>query len=268
MEEFQFAHFSDIHFIAKNSSEFVKSLPQIAHNPRDVLEEALLQAAKEPLQFVLLTGDIVHEGEVEEYRAVKNLFQRFLPGIPIFAAAGNHDRRKAMCLGLEGWLPKEDAPYIRSSRVGGLRVVALDSAYTCSIDGELTEEQLIVLHDILREPAPCGTLLILHHPLCAQKQRLAMKMPDALKACLELSEIKGIFTGHLHHAETGELMGIPHFISNSLSFGIETEETQLRYTDHCAWQLCGFSEEDGFSGKIKEVVKESKTLKTKPYPVD
>ena len=48
--------------------------------------------------------------------------------------------------------------------VAGLRIVALDTSVPGYHHGELSDEQLAWLADVLATPAPHGTLLALHHP--------------------------------------------------------------------------------------------------------
>ena len=82
---------------------------------------------------------------------------------------GNHDERAAYARGLfdrdlgdhdELAVPAQDAVY----DVGGLRIVALDTSVPRYHHGELSDEQLDWLADVLTTPAEHGTVLALHHP--------------------------------------------------------------------------------------------------------
>ena len=75
---------------------------------------------------------------------------------------GNHDERAAYSRELFG--EESDAPQDRVYDVAGLRIVSLDTSVPGWHHGEITDEQLAWLRDVLATPAEHGTILALHHP--------------------------------------------------------------------------------------------------------
>lgn len=112
--------------------------------------------------FVLLTGDLVNEGEDAEYRRLKGMLDR-LP-LPFYLLAGNHDRREALRTVL-GPLPGCDGPFIRYAfEAGPLRIIALDTLQPGLIGAVLCAERLAWFEAALAQAPDRPTLVALHHP--------------------------------------------------------------------------------------------------------
>ena len=72
MEELCFAHVSDTHLISANSSDFLYRVQREVRDPLENLKNCLAALSCQKLDFLLLTGDLIHEGETEDYRALRN----------------------------------------------------------------------------------------------------------------------------------------------------------------------------------------------------
>ena len=75
MEILHFAHISDTHLTCGGSSPFMQRVAREVRDLWDNLKDCLCQLQGKALDFVLLTGDLVHEGEEEDYKALKRLLE-------------------------------------------------------------------------------------------------------------------------------------------------------------------------------------------------
>ena len=110
METFQIAHLSDTHIRREYDAGGVMGrIFSGIENPAEGLKTALGQINAAGADAIVLTGDLVHEGESGDYRFLKEILERFAPGIPVLPVLGNHDLKREF---YRGWLGEEnDAPY-------------------------------------------------------------------------------------------------------------------------------------------------------------
>lgn len=247
METLRFAHISDTHVVCSGSSEFMFQVRREVRDPKDTLVKCLKELGGQPLDFVLLTGDLVHEGEEADYAAYRRLFDSYLPGVPLCVALGNHDHRGAFRRGFLGQPQGDDSAYLAVQTVKGLRVVSLDTPYIDGLAGSLPEEQLDYLEQAVREPAPRGTVVIMHHPVTADQPWARLQAPERFARILQNSDVKAVFNGHLHCNYVAWYGGVPHFTAGSLGFGIDMTPSQSIYTDHNTYATCTL-EADGTFG--------------------
>ena len=171
METLHFAHISDTHLTCGGSSPFMQRVAREVRDPWDNLKDCLCQLQGKALDFVLLTGDLVHEGEEEDYKALKRLLEEKLPGVLLCCAMGNHDHRLAFRRGFLGENTEDAGPYLAYTQVKGLGIITLDSPYLHGTDGTLPPDQLEFLRKSLEQKTPRGNIVILHHPGGLWKRR-------------------------------------------------------------------------------------------------
>jgi len=112
---------------------------------------------------LLLSGDIVDDGDAADYAAAAGLIGQLpMRTLPI---PGNHDRREPLrrAFGFTGVLPSE-GPICYAVELGPVRVVALDSLVEGAAHGRLGPEQLAWLDRTLAERRDMLTLVMVHHP--------------------------------------------------------------------------------------------------------
>lgn len=133
--------------------------------------------------------------------------------MPVFVGLGNHDRRipfRQIYLG-EGEARDEGERYDYGTRVGNLRLLMLDSLVPGELHGELGATQLAWLAEQLREPAPGGDLVVLHHPVLPRGLPRAtdniLGDADALRAALQGRPILGVLAGHSHVVSAAPFAG-------------------------------------------------------------
>ena len=236
MRPLRFAHISDTHLVCAGSSEWMFQVQREVRDPRRNLERCLEQVAQWQPDVVLLTGDLVHEGQAEDYAARRQLLDRALPGVPLACALGNHDRRGPFRQGFLGQAP-EEGPYLAWQPVEGLGILSLDTPYLHGIQGSLPPDQLDFMEQALQTPMPRGHIVLMHHPLVAQWPWAQLETPARWKDILARSSVKGVFAGHLHSSFFALVDGVPYVNAGSLAFGIDYDADSSIYTDQNTYGL-------------------------------
>lgn len=165
-------------------------------------------------EAIIVTGDLTDLGEPAAYARLRAIMEPFAAelGAALIWVAGNHDERPQLHEHLLGAEPTQ-RPVTSVHDLDGLRVVVLDSTVPGWHHGDLDGEQLAWLADVLREPAPLGTLLALHHPPIPSHipffDLLELKNQDALAAVIAGTDVRAILAGHLHYSTSGTFAGVP-----------------------------------------------------------
>ncbi|TLS51777.1 phosphodiesterase [Paenibacillus antri] len=238
-EAIYFIHLTDIHisvpgktplFGLDTTEKFRKTLASVA-------------ALRTKPAFLVVSGDLTHDGDVEDYRFLRSLVddaEREL-GIPIHVALGNHDRRPAFREGFLGEAPSEQS-YYYSFLSGGLRVVMLNTQVPDSHAGRIDEAQLVWLRELLEQPAPLGTVLVHHHPAVrtpttVMDDHLLENASDLARA-IEGSDVIGLLSGHIHYHNVGTLNGALCAAADGVAFGLDASaERAMRFLERSGYNL-------------------------------
>lgn len=184
------------------------------------------------LDLVVVSGDIADDGSAEGYAAVLERVGRFAAerGVPHVYCTGNHDVREtfAAVLGSGHLSPAgRDVGRIAPgagdrrtavSEVAGLRVVTLDSLVAGSVHGVVDDVQLEWLRSLLAEPAPAGSVVVVHHapialpatpPMAAVNLQNAPRLADAIAG----TDVVAVLCGHFHLQLAGTLAGVPVWVT-------------------------------------------------------
>lgn len=163
---------------------------------------------------LVLSGDLTDQGDEASYRLLAAELAPVVErlGCAPVVAAGNHDDRSALWTGLLGQEPSGE-PVLDVTEVRGLRIVTLDSSVPGRAHGELDRGQLDWLAGVLAEPAPAGTVLVLHHPPVRSAvpgmDEIGLREPHRLTEILSGSDVRLVLHGHTHCAAAGVFVGIP-----------------------------------------------------------
>jgi Icc protein len=219
-------HLSDPHLTGAGTDEdgvdATGALERILHDARFV----------PGIDLVVLSGDIADDGSTEGYAAVLERVGRFAAErqIPHVYCTGNHDDREtfAAVLGSGHVAPDgtdvgrlaPDAGDLRVavSQVSGLRVITLDSLVPGSVHGFVGDGQLAWLRSLLDQPAPAGSVVIVHHAPIALDSTARMKSVN-LQNASELADtvsgtdVRAVLCGHFHLQLSGSLDGIPVWVT-------------------------------------------------------
>ncbi len=203
-------HLSDTHLLAGN--------PPLGGRFDTAANLALTLQAVERIgarpDAIVFTGDLTDLGEPGAYRALRAAVDPVAErlGAPVVWVAGNHDERPALRQELLGLTPTED-PVTGAWDLGGLRLVALDTSVPGWHHGDLGDDQLAWLHDVLATPAPLGTILAMHHPPLPSHvplfDILELRDQGQLADIVRGSDVRAILAGHLHYSTSGTFAGIP-----------------------------------------------------------
>ncbi|MGN6275940.1 MAG: phosphodiesterase [Solirubrobacterales bacterium] len=166
-----------------------------------------------PVDAVLVSGDLSDDGGEESYRLARAALDRF--GCPVHVLPGNHDDRARLreTFGLPG---TGDEPINYSAEVGLLRLVLLDSNVPGRDPGRFGPRDLAWLDATLAEEPERPTLLALHHtPLSTglpgwDAINLDPSEREALgEVVARHSQLRAIAGGHLHRIAAASLAGCP-----------------------------------------------------------
>ncbi|MGN6257479.1 MAG: phosphodiesterase [Solirubrobacterales bacterium] len=178
-----------------------------------------IRSLSDPVDGVVVTGDLTDDGSAESYRRVRRLLQPL--GAPTYVLPGNHDDRGQLREAFD--LPGAgEEPVNYSVSVGELRLVVFDSIVPGQDPGAYSEEQLHWLDQELGRAKEVPTLLALHHPPLAtglpgwDAINLTPADRDALAGVAEKHpQLRAIVGGHLHRTAAGALAGCPVFSAPS-----------------------------------------------------
>ncbi|GAA3821604.1 metallophosphoesterase family protein [Streptomyces phyllanthi] len=181
---------------------------------------------------IVVTGDIANDGAVEAYTTARELLREFARPLnaPVFYTTGNHDERGAFAKVLgsghveadgteraEAVPASADSERAAVSTVAGHRFVTLDSLVPGKVHGHLGRTQLDWLREVLRTPAPHGTVLAFHHPpitLDVETQRVfGLRNPAELADAIRGTDVRVILCGHFHLQISGFLETTPVWVT-------------------------------------------------------
>jgi Icc protein len=211
-------HFSDTHFVADGL--LYGGVDGHARLAQLVAEIGKSGVRPDALVF---TGDLTDTGDPRAYASLRDVVEPFAEqvGAPVIWLMGNHDRRSALRTELLGE-PPEETPLYRSYRLGGLRVITLDTSVPGHHHGELDDAQLEWLEAELSRPAPQGSILALHHPPIPMVQDLAvlteLRRQDRLAEIVTGKDIRLILAGHVHFPSSSLFAGIPVSVASSTCY--------------------------------------------------
>ena len=234
MRKIRFAHISDTHFDCKGASQFVRTLSK-EYSTKQKLIDLLISLP--PLDFILLTGDLVHEGEAEDYSEYRQIFDTYAPATPLFCAMGNHDKRPQFARGFLG-VDMDNSPYLYSRTYGDLRIICLDSAFEYGVDGYISPDQTKWLEEQLSVPYGRGTIILSHHPFISEAAGVSAKVNQDFERIVRNSDIIGFFNGHIHTSCYSFYLNKPHITAESMSFGIDMANGEAIYSNRTGYSLC------------------------------
>lgn len=230
------AHLTDLHVRRDYEGTMFETELHQRILPVPYFIAGLKEAAAAKPDVIVLTGDLVHEGNAEDYRYLKELLERYAEGIPVLPVLGNHDYKNAF---YEGFLKEERrGPYYGKQMIGGYRFLTLDTAVEGNGDGLLCGEQVRWLLDELKTPAPNGTILLGHHPLESQQAWFDTDVEEGLIEALQETDVIAYLCGHAHYCESRTLGRVLQVTGESFDYGVETMGDEVIYTEVRAYNTC------------------------------
>jgi 3',5'-cyclic AMP phosphodiesterase CpdA len=214
-------HLSDTHLRASGSRLFDRV------DAKARLQRALggIEASRVAPDGIVFTGDLADLGEGDAYAELRAIVEPFAArlGTRVFWVMGNHDDRAGFRSRLLGERSADPmGPVDRVDELDGLRLITLDSTVPGLHHGELRDEQLAWLRDVLAVPAPLGTILAMHHPPVPSVLPLAstveLRDQARLAQVLRGTDVRAIIAGHLHYSTFATFAGIPVSVASSTCY--------------------------------------------------
>jgi 3',5'-cyclic AMP phosphodiesterase CpdA len=189
--------------------------------PKKSLREviATLEKLPNPVDAIVVTGDLAEHAKPEEYRLAAELIGRL--GVPFYVLPGNHDDRATMreAFALPG---SADEPIDYTVDLGPLRLVVVDSTIPGEDRGGFEAEQLRWLDGELAGAPDQPTIVATHQPplttAIADWDSVNMPLPErhGLAAVIERHpQVRAIVGGHLHRITASSLAGRPVLVAPS-----------------------------------------------------
>ena len=204
-------HISDTHFLADERALY----GAIDTDGNLAAALARIEESGAVIEALIFTGDLADLGEPDAYVRLRALVEPVAQriGAQVIWVMGNHDDRSGystLLLGAEA----SERPQDRVYDLNGLRVISFDTTVPGFHHGELTDEQLDWLADVLSNPAPDGTLLAMHHPpipvpLLEVMGVLELHGQGRLADVIRGTDVRAILAGHLHYSTHSTFAGIP-----------------------------------------------------------
>jgi Icc protein len=217
------AHISDTHFLSKSA------LLYDAVDTDANLTQALSQLERSGIrpEALVFTGDLADLGEPDAYTRLRGIVEPAAErmGARVVWVMGNHDER-APYAELLFDAAASDLPQDRVYDLDGLRLIAFDSTVPGYHHGELTDDQLEWLAEVLATPAPHGTILAMHHPpiptpLLWAMEMLELRGQDRLAQAIAGTDVRGILAGHLHYSTHSTFAGVPVSVAAATCYTLD-----------------------------------------------
>lgn len=237
MSELKFIHLTDTHILREYTGSFLEKLAEKSDSPTDQFVKILkfAEAKKDELDFLLITGDLVHEGDLADYEHYKAIIEEHT-SLPVHLCLGNHDTA-AFWKVFHNKDSEEELYYTKE--INGYRLIVLDSSHDKSGTGAVSEVQLNWLKDELKTDSENGTIVAVHHPL-DKKQSMgghSLTNTDELLEALKSDDVIAVLSGHIH---TNKIEAFPNFISSAAEgtcFGVEFDGGQATFTNNSAFNI-------------------------------
>lgn len=198
-----------------------------------------------PASAVVLTGDLVDRGSVDEYVHLGQLLAPLT--CPVWLMPGNHDSVEAMRRAFPDHTeltPVTDetlSPYVLWVRqVAGLRLIALDTVVAGAAHGALCEHRLAWLDRVLAAEPQQPTIVAMHHPPFASgighMDGIGLRQgAEALAEVLSKHpQVERVICGHLHRPIVRRFGGTVVTTAPSTAHQIALD---LRESGPAAWRL-------------------------------
>lgn len=229
-EKIRIAHISDTHIRKSYLGNAMAGVFEAGCRPADTFRFLLERAKDKQADCVVISGDIVHEGEIEDYIYAKKIVKSVLDDrTKVIYVCGNHDRKEAFKQGLEIDCEGADIDYV--DYIGDYRIVVLDSSVAGKENGKFTDKQVLWLKDILKEGYGKGTILTFHHPIVWDMPQMSMPVSPEFEQTVKESDVIGILCGHTHSNDIQPWNGIMQLTADSTAFGMELYQGKIAFVE-------------------------------------
>ena len=242
-EKIRIAHISDTHIRKSYCGNAMEKVFEAGSNPADTLRYLLQKVRESQVDCVVISGDIVHEGELEDYIYVREMVESIIGNqAKVIYVCGNHDRKEAFKEGLQINCESGDIDYVEY--VGNYRIVVLDSSVEGRENGAVSSKQELWLREVLKEDYGMGTILTFHHPVVWDIQQMSMPVSPEFEQIIRNSDVFGILCGHTHSNNVRPWNGAVQYTADSTAFGMELYQENIAFVEKVG--LNYYEVENGF----------------------
>lgn len=209
------AQMTDIH-IGFDPSARPEELNRIRF--RQTLDRLL--AAPNPVDMLLLTGDLTDHGDIESFEKIADLLKAC--SFPVYAIPGNHDSREGLLAAFPD-TPVEDGFIHYVIEQEGLRILMLDSFEPGRHGGAFCTRRRDWLRAQLDAHPDTPTVIFMHHPPVVSGVDWMDPAPGEAwignlgAAILGHAQIQAIHCGHLHRPIAARFHGVPVCVTPSVA---------------------------------------------------
>ena len=245
---------SDTHIIDPSNKP-----SKVAENRIDNLENCvsnILKLETKP-NALIHTGDVSHNGSVEEYQLFLNIIKKL--NIPIFYTPGNRDNRKNLTsIFTHSYLTDaEKGIFIYSSNFAKFRLVSFDTSCDRNNQGEITIEKLSIFSKILNKERNIPTVIFMHHPpfniSLSSSKIIEFNSQDLLpkfrKILSSNNNIVGLFCGHIHRNFKSKIGNVISYTLPPVALDLHRDKDKKKNFNKVQYLLHTYSEVSGISTK-------------------
>ncbi|MFZ1743376.1 MAG: phosphodiesterase [Pontixanthobacter sp.] len=179
-----------------------------------------LLGASNPIDMLVLTGDLTDHGDNESFEKTAGLLAKC--DMPIYSIPGNHDTREGLLHAFPD-TPTHEGFIQYAVEREGLRILFLDTLELGRHGGAFCEVRAAWLSAELAAHPSTPTLIFMHHPPVVSGIDWMDPAPDEgwilrfAGAIAGHSQIRAIHCGHLHRPITTIFHGIPVSVTPSVA---------------------------------------------------
>ena len=179
-----------------------------------------LLASPNPIDMLVLTGDLTDHGDLESFEKTAELLAAC--PFPVHAIPGNHDSREGLLAAFPG-TPGEDGFIHYALDAGGLRVLMLDTVEPGRHGGAFCTRRRDWLRGQLEAYPDTPALIFMHHPPVVSGIDWMDPSPDEewianfAAAIAAHDQVVAIHCGHLHRPLATSFRGVPLAVTPSVA---------------------------------------------------
>lgn len=178
--------------------------------------------------FIVLSGDLIHEGQAQDYSRLKEFIDHASEqlGIKVYPILGNHDRTRAF---FKGYLNSESKDqYYYDVSTDEYNIYFLDTTFNNIEQGLVGEKQLSWLESKLIAEPNKKSIIFMHHPLDGAPVRhmrySILQDGEELLNIIKNYNVQGVFSGHIHFATSYIRDGILMATADSSAYHINCDD--------------------------------------------
>jgi 3',5'-cyclic-AMP phosphodiesterase len=207
---------------------------------------------------VIHTGDMSQHGSYAEYMLAWEILADL--NMPLYVTPGNRDSRTELrkVFSQDGYFQPDSKFVLYAVDVGPVYLVAIDSVCERSRMGELCDERLGVLDELLSRKPDTPTALFMHHPpfeVLTSNEPFQFGSRDVVEKFADIlrhhPQIMQVFCGHAHRSFMSDLADIKALTVPSIAVDLrldfpETLDDTPVYQIHSLYPGHGFFSETRF----------------------